>query len=97
MAWLLSQVTGAILGRVRWPDAWQESCEGGAEIVEEGDFEFGAGLGEADHDVAVVAAAVADRPARDFALGDEDANVAFQGVGVEGNLGAIEDAQQVVL
>ena len=68
-----------------------------AEIVEERDFELLAGLGEAKHDVAGVAAFVADSPSGDFALGDEDADVVFRGVRVERDMGMVEDAQEIVL
>ena len=51
--------------------------EAGAEIVEERDFEFFAGLGEAEHGVAGLAAFVADGSAGDFAFGDEGADVVF--------------------
>ena len=100
-------VTGA---NFRAALAWggpDESCEIGdfgawngeasAEIVEEGDFELPAGLGEPEHDVAGVAASVAEGPAGDFALGDEDADVVFRGVGVQRNMGMVEDAQEIVL
>jgi hypothetical protein len=47
----------------------------------EGHFELHAGLGEADHDIAGVAAFVADGSAGDFSFGDEGADVVFRGVG----------------
>ena len=70
--------------------------EAGAEVVEERDLEFGAGLGEAEHDVAGVASLVADRSAGDLPLGDDDADVVFACVGVEGKLGPFEPAQELV-
>jgi hypothetical protein len=42
-----------------------------SEVVEEGDFEFHAGLGEAEHDVSGLAALFADGSAGDLALGDK--------------------------
>ena len=74
--------------------AW--NAEAGAEIVEEGDFEFHAGLAEAEHDVTGLAALFADGSARDFALGDEGADVVFRGVGVERDFRPFEHAQKFV-
>ena len=42
--------------------------EAGSEVVEETDFELGAGLGEAEHDVAGVAAIVRWRFRRRFSV-----------------------------
>ncbi len=67
-----------------------------AEIVEEGDFEFDAGPGEAEHDVASLSALFADGSAGDFALGDEGADVVFGSVCVERNVRPFEDAQKFV-
>ena len=71
-------------------------AEAGAEIVEEGDFELLAGLGEAEHDVAGLTPLIADGPAGDFSFGDEAADVVFRGVGMERDFGAFEDAHQSV-
>src|SRR5208282_4707940 len=68
-----------------------------AEIVEEGDAEFRACLGEAEHDVASAAAFVGHGSAGDFALGDEGADVVFGGVGVEGDFRPLEHAQEFAL
>jgi len=65
--------------------------------VEERDFELGAGLGEAEHDVAGEASPFADGSAGDLSLGDDGADVVFGGVGVEGNFGPLEHAQEFVL
>ena len=56
-----------------------------ADVIIEGQFEFHAGLGEAEHDVAGVAAFVADGSAGDFSFGDEGADIVFARVGVERN------------
>ena len=61
-----------------------------AEVVEERDFELGAGLGEAEHDVAGCASLFADRSARDISFCDDGAKVVFGTIGVEGNLGPLE-------
>ena len=71
--------------------------EARAEVIEERDLEFGAGLGEAEHDVAGDASSFADRSAGDFSFGDDGADVVFGCVGVEGNLRPLEHAQQFVL
>ena len=76
---------------------WSRDSETVAKVVEERDFELGAGLGEAEHDVSGDASFFADRPAGDFSLGDDGANVVFAGVGVEGNFRPLEHAQQLVL
>src|SRR5271156_5944592 len=70
--------------------AW--NAQAGGEIVEEGDFEFHAGLGEAEHGVAGLAAVFADGSAGDFALGDKGADVVFRGVGVERDFRPFEQA-----
>jgi hypothetical protein len=67
-----------------------------AEVVEEGILSFHAGLGEAEHDLAGLAALFTDGSARDFALGDEGADVVFRGVGVERDLRSFEHAQKLV-
>ena len=67
-----------------------------AEIVEEGDFEFDADPGEAEHDVASLSALFADGSAGDFALGDEGADIVFRGVGVEGDFRPLAYAQKFV-
>ena len=46
-------------------------------MVEERDFELGAGLGETKHNVAGGASFFADGSAGDLALGDDGADVAF--------------------
>ena len=66
-------------------------------MVEEADFQLLAGLGEAEHDVARVAAIVADGSAGDFPFDHEGANVIFRRVGMERDFGAVENAQQSVL
>ena len=71
---------------------WREPA---ARAIQPPRLEFPAGLGEAKHDVAGVAAFVADGSAGDFALGDEDADVVFRGVGVQRNMGMVEDAQEL--
>src|SRR5271166_3565733 len=48
--------------------AWD--LQSGAEVIEERDFELGAGLGEAEHDVAGDASSFADGSAGDFSFGD---------------------------
>src|SRR5208283_3504362 len=78
-------------------DCGAGNAEAGAEIVEEGNFQFLAGLGEAEHHVAGLSAFFADRSAGDFALGDEGSDVVFGGVGVEGDFGSIEHAQEFLL
>src|SRR5271165_5809927 len=98
--------------RGKFPGGWSawggvdEGCEVGdvgagdaetvAEVVEEGDFEFHAGLGEAEHDAASLPALFADGSAGDFALGDEGADVVFRGVGVERDFRSFEHAQKFV-
>ncbi len=69
----------------------------GADRVEERDFEFFAGPGEAEHGVAGLAAFFADGSAGDFALGDEGADVVFGSVRIERNVRPVEDAQKFVL
>ncbi len=49
------------------------------------------------HDVARVAARVADGPAGDFSFRDEGADVVFGRVGVDRDLQAFENAQEPVL
>ena len=66
--------------------------ESRADVIIEGQFEFHAGLGEAEHDVAGVAALVADGSAGDFSFGDEGADVVLARVGVERDFRAVEDA-----
>ena len=71
-----------------WPD---EACEGrnvgawdaeaGTDEVVERQFQFHAGFGQPQHDVARVAPLVADGSAGDFSFGDEGADVVFRGVG----------------
>jgi hypothetical protein len=71
------------------------NVEAGAEVVEEQDFEL-AGLREAEHDVAGLAAAFADGSAGDFAFGGEGADVVFGGVGVERDIRPVEHAPSTV-
>jgi len=78
-------------------DCGAGDAEAGAEIVEERDFEFLAGLGEAEHDVAGLATPFADGSAGDLALGDEGADVVFGSVGVERDFRPLEHAQEFVL
>src|SRR5271157_2170218 len=78
-------------------DCGAGNAEAGAEIVEERNFQFHAGLGESEHHVARLSAFFADRSAGDFALGDEGADVVFGGVGVEGDFGSFEHAQELFL
>ncbi len=74
-----------------WEQAWD--CGGAvnaqavAEIIPEGDAEFGAGLGDAEERIAYVTTGVASGPAGDFTLGDVTADVIFRSVGVERDFG----------
>src|SRR5260370_2004489 len=88
--------SGADEGGEFW-DVGAGKAEAGAEVVEEGDFEFHAGLGEAEHGVAGLAAFFADGPTGDFALGDEGSDVVFGSVGVEGDFRPLEHARKFVL
>ena len=65
-----------------------------AKIFPIGDSEFGAGLGEAEKGVSAVASGLAARSSADFAFCDLTADIVLRPVGVEGNLGAIEDRQK---
>ena len=71
-----------------WPDEVGEGrdclsrdSQARADVMVEGHFELHAGVGEAEHDIAGVAAPVGDGSARDFSLRDEGADVVFRGVG----------------
>src|ERR1700687_1568341 len=68
-----------------------------AEVVPKGDAEFGAGLGEAEEGVATVASRLAACSPADFALGDLTADIVLRPIGVERNLGTIEDGQKFAL
>ena len=68
--------------------AWD--AEAVAEEIVERDFQLHAGFGQPQHDVAGVAAFVADGSAGDFSFRDEGADVVFGRVGVEGDLWAFE-------
>jgi hypothetical protein len=56
-----------------------------------------AGLHQAEQDVTGLLACLTDGSAGDLALGDEGADVVFGAVGVEWNLGTIENAQEFML
>jgi hypothetical protein len=71
-----------------------EAC---AEVVPEGDAEFGAGLVEAQEGVAAVAAGVAAGSAADLALGDLATNVVLGSVGVQRDIGSFEHSEQFAL
>lgn len=64
-------------------------CRDGHRVIEEGDFEFVAGLGEAEHNVAGLADLFADCAAGDFALSDEGVDVVFPAIGLEGDVRAV--------
>ncbi len=68
-----------------------------AEVIPEGDALFGAGLHEAEEGVAGLAAGLGAGAAGDLAAGDAGADVVLRAVGVEGDLGMLEDEQQFVL
>lgn len=68
-----------------------------AEIVEERDTQFLARLHEAEAGVATVAAGLAPGAAGDLALGDVTADVVLRAVGMERDLGPIEDPKQLGL
>ena len=59
-----------------------------AEIIPEGDVEFGAGFVEAEKGIAAIASGIAAGSAGDFALGDLATDVVFRAVGVERHLPA---------
>ena len=78
-------------GRDSWL-AWD--AEPGAEIVPEAEAELAAGLEQAEEGVAAVAAGVAAGAGADLAPGDLGADVILRAVGVQRDLGAVEDAQE---
>jgi len=69
-----------------WPDEaceggfWSWDAEAGADEFVERQFQLHAGFGKPQHDVARVAALVADGPAGDFSFRDEGADVVFGSV-----------------
>jgi len=78
-------------------DFWPWDAEAGADEFVERQFQLHAGFGKPQHDVARVAALVADGPAGDFSFRDEGADVVFGSVGVDRYLRAFENAQEPVL
>src|SRR5882724_10173414 len=68
-----------------------------AEIVPEEDAELAAGLGEAEKGVSAVAAGVAAGAAADLSPGDVAADVVLGSIGVQGDLWAVEDEEQLGL
>jgi hypothetical protein len=64
------------------------------EIIPEADFEFGAGLGERDENVAAIAAVVAAGAAAEATPGDVGADVVFGSVGMQRDFRAIEHPEQ---
>ena len=84
-----------------WPDEacdWRDFRSFDAEAVAdefvERQFQFHTSFGEAQHDVAGVAAFFADGSAGDFSFRYEGADVVFGSVGVDRNLRAFENAQE---
>ena len=66
-----------------------------AEIVEERDAKFLAGLHQSEKDITRVAARFGPCAAGDFALGDMAADVVLRAVGMQRDLGPFEDAQEL--
>ena len=71
--------------------------QSGAEIVPERDFELGAGLEETQEGVSTIATDIAARAAADLSPGDVAADVVLRSVGVQRDLGSVEDHQQLGL
>jgi len=101
-------VTGAVSGQSGLsglPDEQRERrywllcgySEAVAQISEERDVELDAGLHQAEQDIAGILACLTDGSAGYLALGDEGADVVFGAIGVERDLGAIENAQEFML
>ncbi len=75
--------------------AWH--LEAGAKVVPEGDAEFPAGLHEAEEGILGLLSGLGAGAAGDLAPRDLTADVVLRAVGVEGDLGAVEDDQQLLL
>ena len=69
-------------------------AEAMAEEIPESDAELGAGLHQAEQAVAGVAAEIGAGAAAELAPSDVGADVVFRAVGVQGNVGAFQHAQQ---
>jgi len=67
--------------------------ETAAQIVPESDAVLGAGFGEAEEGIAAIAADVAACSCADFALGHLASDVVFRAVGVERDVGPVEDGE----
>ena len=85
-----------------WPDEacegrdfWPWDAEAGADEFVERQFQLHAGFGKPQHDVARIAALVADGPAGDFSFRDEGADVVFGRVGVDRYLRAFETGESL--
>ena len=68
-----------------------------AEIMPERKAKLLTGLHQAEQAVARLATRAADGAARDLALDDDAAQIPFRGIGMERDLGSLENAQQLDL
>jgi len=84
-------------GRQAWHVSGAFDGEAVSEEAVERDVELGAGLHQAEHDVAGDHAGLADGTAGYLALGDDGADVVFRAVGVQWDLGALQHAQEIGL
>ena len=84
------------MGELRdcWRTRESEPC---AEIVPESDALLDASFVEAEEGVSAVASGIAAGSPADLAFGDLAADVVFGAIGVQGDLGPVENLQQLAL
>jgi len=99
MLTVLTPLFGALSDKVGQPGdgAGVWDLEAGAEIVPEGDTELGAGLEQREEGIARLLAGLGPGLAGDLAFGDAATDVALGSVGVQRDLRARQDEEQLVL